>query len=141
MASPALILYYDIEESNFTLILPIFTTLGGSITDIDWDDGAGPIAGTGNFTIDKKHTYGGSGQYTVVINGLNINQMKYDGGTPSIDEPTGANYLIRCDNFGDIGLNDLQYAFYKLYQFNICPIQFAFRNNKHGRNVFWRIVI
>jgi len=97
MASP-LILTYNITVSGFQLVLPLY---GGTITNIDWGDG--------NTSTNQTHTYVSAGTYTVSVTGTGIIRMRYD--NRYSPNPTGAQYLISCTSFGEIGLTNLSYAF------------------------------
>ena len=97
MASP-LILTYNITVPGFKLVLPIY---GGTITNIDWGDG--------NTSTNQIYTYVSAGTYTVSITGTGIIRMRYD--DRYSPNPTGAQYLISCTSFGQIGLINLSYAF------------------------------
>ena len=100
-----LTLVYNIQESNFTLCLPI---LGGTISSINWGDST-TTTGTGDYNTDKTHTFTNAGTYLVSILGTGITNISYS----SNDSPpaTGANYLTACNSFGEIGLTNLSNAF------------------------------
>jgi len=100
-----LILRYENMPSGFELILPLWLGFPnnpiGTIIKIDWGDGT--------ITTDHSvtHTYGTSGPYNVTIKvyGYDFFLLRY------LSPATGAQYLIRCDSFGEIGLTDLFGAF------------------------------
>jgi surface protein len=87
-------LQYNITGNNFTLVLPIS---GGTITLVDWGDGSSDNLPT--------HTYLNSGLYDVSIGGEAITDLNSSIGT-------GRNYLTECKSFGEIGLTNLNCAFY-----------------------------
>ena len=99
-----LIFVYNITVSNFQLILPIYY---GTITKIIWGDGN--TTTSGSYDAMKTHTYTNSGTYTVTITGSGINNINYAGSMQP--RPTGAEYLIQCTSFGEVGLIDLTLAF------------------------------
>ena len=97
-----LTLVYNLQGSNFTLVLPI---LGGTISNINWGDST-TTTGTGDYNTDKTHTFTNAGTYLVSILGTGITNLSY-----SSPGATGANYLRACNNFGEIGLTNLANAF------------------------------
>ena len=121
-----LIFVYDITDSNFELILPIYY---GTINTIDWDDG-NITTGSGNYNTDRKHTYENSRIYTVTITGSNINNISYSNEIiAGLDAPTGQNYLIECTSFGEIGLIDLTNAFNSAINLATVPTSLPINSN------------
>ena len=96
-------LQYNITENNFTLVLPIS---GGTITLVDWGDGS-----TDNLPT---HTYLLAGIYNISIGGKYITELNSSLGT-------GAKYLTECKSFGEIGLTNLNCAFYNAINLTTVP--------------------
>ena len=96
-------LQYNIIDNNFTLVLPIS---GGTITLVDWGDGTSDNLPT--------HTYLDPGLYDVSIGGEAITDLNSSIGT-------GAKYLTKCKSFGEIGLTNLNCAFYDAVNLTTVP--------------------
>jgi len=109
-------LVYNVLANNTLVSIGLNASNGLSFV-IDWGDGADTHTGTGSL-YTYLHTFTTAGNYTV--------NVFFATGSGSITElnnqnSSGMEYLTECNDFGDIGLTSLQYAFYNATNLTIVP--------------------
>jgi surface protein len=103
MSSSPLELVYDVSSNYPTITLSL--TNGGSNIVIDWGDGVVEP----NPSYPYKHSYNNTGIFNVSITGTGVTGLDAH---IDIDRVNSQAYLIACNSFGEIGLTNLNYAFY-----------------------------
>jgi len=108
-----LVLVYDtsLEPANNTVSVPLNGTVNCTI---NWGDGSSQSYTTTGF---KTHTYANPGVYVVQISGT-MTQLNYGTGSSATNNKAK---LVRCLSFGNVGLTNLNNAFYNCSNLIQCP--------------------
>jgi surface protein len=96
----ALSLTFDITDTYVTIDLPISGSYTSFDLQIDWGDNT--------YNNTTSHQYTNTGTYTVIINNWNSSITTFG----SANTNWGQQYLISCNSFGNVGITNLNYAFY-----------------------------
>jgi surface protein len=105
-------------KSTYDYYLPLASDISSSGVLIHWGDGFTDYVTDGSFDALFYHEYTREDIYdvtqvNVTVNGLGINQFSQ---YLNNEINSSAEYLTRCDSFGEIGLTNLSHAFYQCYR-------------------------